>query len=834
MAAPLEQVAAPLEQVEAPLEQVAAPLEQVEAPLEQVAAPLEQYKKVRSIGGTNSKFFEYLHLASQQTVAVKKISKQVHERVNTTREMYTLQQLNHVNVVRWRELQESNTHWYLVLEYVDTNLRTYMNLNPNFINDQIRIRSFVFDILRGLAYCHSQGVMHRDLKLHSMLLDSQNNSIKIAGFGQSRMFPTRSGVYTPKVGTLRYKSPEILLGSKRYSPSIDMWSVGCIFAEMLLSRQLFSGNCVREQLVVIFSIVGTPNKNTWPGFSDMPDFEPSFYTIPRKPCGQPYNGKFFDDFGSDIFESPSYPNVDTFKTPKTPSKTQTTSPATPKQHSEILESNDSSEVSLDLNLTHKPQSADQDVIVYSRKRKNQKQVGVPLQVEQNQESQPCKMIQEGDLNLSTESAENGKIESDGEEKSEAAAKELLADEAHEAETKKNNEAMVAEIKELKENKHTEDDFLRAIAAAHRQSLIPHLEYEYPDIRIHEDLYKLVQYSCEEMCSTKEPVNKAMKLWTTFMEPILGVPPHPDCKKKTSGSGNENTSAELNNLCRTALADGNTVAKESFQDLDRVGRDDLTCSTRQLEKEQKDADAADKRSGNSIQVATGECVANSTASRAIGAENRHGRTGTEATSACATPLSPAMLPMWIINRKLLLIQSLHQRVEKDGAKGSKYHEESVGPSKDEKEEGEMSPNGDFEEDNFGVYGDAGMKATAKAKHSVESRNEEGDCVVKVMSAPEEHEEEEDVERDEVDGKAESEAKELLADESHDAETKKNNKGCDNMKQKQDKESIYRHHRSSQLHFAKGFMHLSLAPQMMMQKLSTWRMEFAQLSCWQSLC
>ncbi|TXG58996.1 hypothetical protein EZV62_016825 [Acer yangbiense] len=143
------------------------------------------------------------------------------------------------------------------------------------------------------------------------------------------------------------------------------------------------------------------------------------------------------------------------------------------------------------------------------------------------------------------------------------------------------------------------------------------------------------------------------------------------------------------------------------------------------------------------------------------------------------------------------------------------------------------------DNFGVCGDAGMKATAKAKHSVESRNEEGDCVVKVESAgdecsTEEHEEEEDVERDEVDGKAESEAKELLADESHDAETKKNNKGCDNMKQKQDKESIYRHPRSSRLHFAKGFMYLSLAPQMMMQKLSTWRMEFAQLSCWQGLC
>ncbi|KAK1561861.1 hypothetical protein Q3G72_002008 [Acer saccharum] len=203
----------------APLEQVAAPLEQVAAPLEQVEAPLEQVAAP----------LEQMEAPLEQVAA-------------------PLEQVE------------------APLEQMAAPLE----------------QSFLFDILRGLAYCHSQGVIHRDLKLHSMLLDPQNNRIKIAGFGQSRMFPTRSGVYTPKVGTLRYKSPEILLGSKRYSPSIDMWSVGCIFAEMLLSRHLFSGNDVREQLVVIFSIVGTPSVDTWPGFSDMPDFEPSFYNIPCK------------------------------------------------------------------------------------------------------------------------------------------------------------------------------------------------------------------------------------------------------------------------------------------------------------------------------------------------------------------------------------------------------------------------------------------------------------------------------------------------------------------------------------------------------------------------
>ncbi|KAL5806692.1 hypothetical protein ACOSQ4_029425 [Xanthoceras sorbifolium] len=412
-----------------------------------------------------------------------------------------------------------------------------------------------------------------------------------------------------------------------------------------------------------------------------------------------------------------------------------------------------------------------------------------------------------------------------------------------------SKSMVAEIKELKEKKQTEDDVLWAIAGAHRQPVIPHLEYEYSDTSIHEDLYKLVQYSCEEMCSTKEQVNKAMKLWTTFLEPMLAVVPRPnvmegaedvgkgrhaeinnsassvvesdgspvvdgspgaDCtavnsrQRKTSGNGNENTSTELDNLCRTALANGDTVVKESFQDLDRAGRDDLTCSTRLLEKEQKDADATDKRSGISIQVASGERVANSNASRAIGAENGHGRTGTEVTSACATLLRPSDAinedhkPEATVDAvpspegcDFAKPISLANGGFKDGGKVNKYHEESVGPSKVEKEEGELSPNGDFEEDNFGVYGDTGMKATPKVKHGIESRqyqsgNEEGlrcqgvggendadaddedsenasaagDDALGSESAGdecsrEEHEEEEDAERDEVDGKAESE-------------------------------------------------------------------------------
>lgn len=229
---------------------------------------------------------------------------------------------------------------------------------------------------------------------------------------------------------------------------------------------------------------------------------------------------------------------------------------------------------------------------------------------------------------------------------------------------------MAEIKELKENKQTEDDVLFAIAAGHRQPVTLHLEYEYSDNSIHEDLYKLIQYSCEEMCSTKEQLNKSMKLWTTFMEPMLGVNSRPGGVEaeeaagktklsaknnsassmvdsdgspgvdgsvvnsrhpKSSANGDENTSAELNNLCRTTLANGDTATKENAPEADRPHRDDLTSSALQLEKEQKSLDNTDKMSGFSIQVASSERVANSNVSHAIGAENSHGRTGTEVMS-----------------------------------------------------------------------------------------------------------------------------------------------------------------------------------------------------------
>ncbi|PPE00510.1 hypothetical protein GOBAR_DD02460 [Gossypium barbadense] len=341
-------------------------------------------------------------------------------------------------------------------------------------------------------------------------------------------------------------------------------------------------------------------------------------------------------------------------------------------------------------------------------------------------------------------------------------------------------SLVAEIKELKEKNQKEDDVLMASVAGHRQPPAPHLEYEYVDVNIHEDLYKLIEYSCEEMCSTKEQLNRVMRLWTTFLEPMLGVPPQRNGRKgiegagkaqnsavngtassiaesdgspgadatvnsgqpKAASNGDGNSSSELTNSCRNGLTNRETLAKDEHSG--RVSRVDS-----KPEKEIKFT--ADKRPGINM-VAIG-----------IKAENNQGRSNVEGTSgpgaAASRPTSIAAGEAHESEANVDLVHSsegvtvakhalIVNGTPTDGSNGSRYHEESTGPSKVEKEEGELSPNGDFEEDNFVAYGDAGPKVVPKAKHGVESRQQRSGNGKDLHS-------EEEVEHDEVYGKAESE-------------------------------------------------------------------------------
>jgi cell division cycle 2-like protein len=124
-------------------------------------------------------------------------------------------------------------------------------------------------LLRGVAHLHANWILHRDLKTSNLLI-SHRGILKIADFGLAREYGSPLKQYTQLVVTLWYRSPELLLGAKDYSTAIDMWSCGCIFAELMTQKALFPGKSEIEQIKKIFQLLGTPNEGVWEGYSQLP------------------------------------------------------------------------------------------------------------------------------------------------------------------------------------------------------------------------------------------------------------------------------------------------------------------------------------------------------------------------------------------------------------------------------------------------------------------------------------------------------------------------------------------------------------------------------------
>ena len=135
------------------------------------------------------------------------------------------------------------------------------------------------------------------MKPQNLLID-KNGKIKLADFGLARAFSVPIRTLTHEVETLWYRAPEILLGQKEYSLGVDIWSVGCIFAEMVEKKPLFMGDSEIDQIFKIFALHGTPTDSTWPGVTSLPDFKSSFPKF--KPVDFKKHFKNFDEVGLDL------------------------------------------------------------------------------------------------------------------------------------------------------------------------------------------------------------------------------------------------------------------------------------------------------------------------------------------------------------------------------------------------------------------------------------------------------------------------------------------------------------------------------------------------------
>ena len=165
---------------------------------------------------------------------------------------------------------------YLVFEFLDVDLKKHLDTHPHVSNDRRVIKGYLYQMCAGIAYCHSHRVLHRDLKPQNLLVDQTTNVLKLADFGLARAFGIPLRAYTHEVVTLWYRSPEILLGARHYSTPVDVWSIGCIFAEMINHAPLFPGDSEIDQLFRIFRILGTPDDGMWPSVTTLPDYKAQF------------------------------------------------------------------------------------------------------------------------------------------------------------------------------------------------------------------------------------------------------------------------------------------------------------------------------------------------------------------------------------------------------------------------------------------------------------------------------------------------------------------------------------------------------------------------------
>lgn len=193
------------------------------------------------------------------------------------REISLMKELKHENIVSLHDVIHTENKLMLVFEYMDKDLKKYMDTQGE--RGQLKppvIKSFMYQLLQGIAFCHENRVLHRDLKPQNLLIN-QKGQLKLADFGLARAFGIPVNTFSNEVVTLWYRAPDVLLGSRQYNTSIDIWSAGCIMAEMFSGRPLFPGTTNEDQLMRIFRLMGTPSERSWPGISSFQEYKTTFH-----------------------------------------------------------------------------------------------------------------------------------------------------------------------------------------------------------------------------------------------------------------------------------------------------------------------------------------------------------------------------------------------------------------------------------------------------------------------------------------------------------------------------------------------------------------------------
>jgi len=190
--------------------------------------------------------------------------------VSSIREISILFDLHHENIVQLKAVAvgQQLESLFLVMGYCHYDLASLIDHMKTPFKEE-EIKCLMLQVLKGLDFMHSKFIVHRDLKVSNLLL-TDKGILQIADFGLARSLGIPKKPSTPKVVTLWYRAPEVLFGAKIHSSAMDLWSAGCVLAELLLHAPLFAARSELELIDLIINTIGSPSEQIWPGYSELP------------------------------------------------------------------------------------------------------------------------------------------------------------------------------------------------------------------------------------------------------------------------------------------------------------------------------------------------------------------------------------------------------------------------------------------------------------------------------------------------------------------------------------------------------------------------------------
>ncbi|KAJ7313303.1 hypothetical protein JRQ81_004592 [Phrynocephalus forsythii] len=219
---------------------------------------MEKYEILGLVGeGSYGMVMKCRNKENGRVVAIKKFLESEDDKMVkkiAMREIKLLKQLRHENLVNLLEVCKKKKRWYLVFEFVDHTVLDDLEMFPDGL-DYNKVRKYLYQIIKGIGFCHSHNIIHRDIKPENILV-SCSGIIKLCDFGFARTLAAPGEAYTDYVATRWYRAPELLVGDIKYGKAVDVWAIGCLVTEMLTGEPLFPGDSDIDQLYHIMKSLG--------------------------------------------------------------------------------------------------------------------------------------------------------------------------------------------------------------------------------------------------------------------------------------------------------------------------------------------------------------------------------------------------------------------------------------------------------------------------------------------------------------------------------------------------------------------------------------------------